>query len=149
MKESSEGIDFKRQPGALLRHMQKARHAECIFCNAADSLGIDLDWQVRDDRTVQAAFVLDERFQSYEGIVHGGIVSLLLDGVMTNSLFAEGIVAVTGELTIRYVRSVPIGQRLCIAARVTRSRHGFHLVEAELTGEGEVLATARAKFMEP
>ncbi len=133
---------------AVLRRMQRQEHSGCIFCNATDSLGLILDWQTGVDRDIRAEFCCGGRFQSYDGLVHGGVVSLLFDGVMTNCLFAEGKRAVTGELTIRYLKSVSVGCRLQITARIVRSRSRLHIVEAELRDDEGVLATARAKFME-
>jgi acyl-coenzyme A thioesterase PaaI-like protein len=35
-------------------------------------------------------------------MLHGGVISSILDGTMTNCLFAHGTVAVTAELRVRF-----------------------------------------------
>ncbi len=144
----SAKIVSEQESQAVMRTMQLQEHPECIFCNAADSLGLKLDWQTGAAGSVRAVFCCDNRFQSYGGIVHGGVISLLFDGVMTNCLFAEGTTAVTGELTIRYIKSVSVNRPFQISARIVKSRGPLHIVEAELSCNGMGLVTARGKFME-
>jgi len=135
-------------PGSGLKTMQLERHPDCIFCNAAKSLGLELRWIDGAEGEIGVQFRCDDRFQSYPGVVHGGVISLLFDGVMTNRLFAEGKTAVTGELKVRYVESVPIGRDLVLSARIVQSRPPYHRLEADLRCKGRILAKAAAKFME-
>jgi len=132
----------------VLRTMQRLEHPQCFFCNGADSLGIELDWQTGKDGDLRAKFCCDDRLQSYGGVVHGGVISLLFDGAMTNCLFARGTTAVTGELTVRYLDSVPINSELQLIARIVKSRPPLFVMEADLRRQGVVLARASGKFME-
>ncbi len=143
----TETVDEK-ELRTVLKEAQRREHPDCIFCSGVDSLGIELDWKNSEEGGLRVEFCCDARFQSYRGIVHGGVISLLFDGAMTNLLFAEGKRAVTGELTIRYLKSVGVGSRLQIAARIVCSRSPLHIVEAKLSDDDGLLATARAKFME-
>ncbi|HUV29964.1 MAG TPA: PaaI family thioesterase [Acidobacteriota bacterium] len=86
--------------------------------------------------------------QGYPAILHGGVVSLLLDGVMTNCLFSAGITAVTGRLEVRYLRPVAIDQTVHLSARILKSRRTLHYVEAELVQESEVKVTAVGSFVD-
>jgi len=76
------------------------------------------------------------------------MIASLLDGAMTNCLFAHGLVAMTAELKVRYRKPVFIGQEMTIRAWITRSQPPLHLLEAELKQEGCIKAIASAKFME-
>jgi len=80
--------------------------------------------------------------------VHGGVIASMLDGTMTNCLFAQGIVAVTGELTVRYCKPVLIGCQLRLRAWIEEQHRPLYVMQAELTQEGCVKAAASAKFME-
>jgi acyl-coenzyme A thioesterase PaaI-like protein len=80
--------------------------------------------------------------------MHGGMIASLLDGAMTNCLFAHGHIAMTGELKVRYREPVIIGEEMLLRAWITRSQPPLHLLEAELKQEGCVKATASAKFVE-
>ena len=68
---------------------------------------------------------------------------------MTNCLFAQGSVAMTAELKVRYRKPVLIGQEMIIRAWITRSQPPLHLLEAELKQEGCIKAIASAKFLQP
>ena len=76
------------------------------------------------------------------------MIASLLDGAMTNCLFAQGHVAMTAELKVRYRKPVVIGQEMTIRAWIKRSLPPLHLLEAELKQEGCIKAIASAKFME-
>ena len=100
------------------------------------------------DGAVEAEFACPAQYQGYDGLLHGGITSSLLDGAMTNCLFAHGVVAVTGEMTVRFRHPIAIGQPLVVRARIRRSQSPLHIVEAEIIQGDQVKAKAQGKFME-
>ena len=63
---------------------------------------LGLEFRVLADGSVTASFDCGESFDGYGGMLHGGVVSAIADGAMTNSLFAYGIAAVTAELNVRF-----------------------------------------------
>lgn len=73
---------------------------------------------------------------------------MLLDGAMTNCLFANGYTAVTAELRVRYGHPVDTESPALVYAHIERTRARLHSVVAELIQEGVVKATATAKFLE-
>jgi acyl-coenzyme A thioesterase PaaI-like protein len=81
-------------------------------------------------------------------MLHGGVISAIADGAMTNCLFARGLRAVTAELNVRFRHPIVLDSPLEAAARVTRESAPLFLVEATLTQNGEVRATATGEFME-
>jgi uncharacterized protein (TIGR00369 family) len=111
-------------------------------------LGLGLDFSVHDDGSVGASFRGHFALEGFQGCLHGGMIASLLDGAMTNCLFAHGCVAMTAELKVRYRKPVFIGQEMTIRAWITRSQPPLHLVEAELKQEGCAKAIASAKFFE-
>jgi uncharacterized protein (TIGR00369 family) len=89
----------------------------------------------------------DEKYQSYPGIVHGGVVATLLDAAMTNCLLLRGITAVTAELHVRYHRPVRVGDTVQVSAALLRARPPVFTLGAQLVQDGKVSASASAKFM--
>jgi acyl-coenzyme A thioesterase PaaI-like protein len=75
------------------------------------------------------------------------MVSTLLDAAMTNCLFAHGCIAVTAELTVRFLRPVTADRPVAVTAWVEKSRHRLYLLAAELRQGGRLMATAAAKFI--
>ena len=87
--------------------------------------------------------------QGWSKILHGGLVSTLLDEVMTWRLVSRGLNVVTAEITIRLKSPTPLDQELTIRARTVGERRRLHEVEGEITlPDGTVTATATGKFME-
>ena len=81
-------------------------------------------------------------------MLHGGVISALLDGAMTNCLFARGIVALTAELVVRFRHPVAINAPVSVIGRITRSASPLHMLEAEIRQRGEIMAVGKGKFME-
>ena len=91
----------------------------------------------------------DARFQGYKSIFHGGVVSALLDEIMAKAILARDIYPLTAEITVRFKKAVPTGQRLFLRGRITNRRGRMFETAGELTdGVGEVFATATGKFIE-
>ncbi|MBN2505734.1 MAG: PaaI family thioesterase [Verrucomicrobia bacterium] len=82
-------------------------------------------------------------------MLHGGRIALLLDGAMTHCLCAQDRVGGTAELKIRYRQPVAVEQPLLLHARLVRSTHAPHHLEAPLVQDHVVKVTAKGKFMEP
>jgi acyl-coenzyme A thioesterase PaaI-like protein len=80
-------------------------------------------------------------------MIHGGIVSTLLDAAMTNCLFALGHVAVTADLHVRFRHPLSTGQDAVVRAWVTRAAVPLFILEAQITQDGNIKATAVGKFM--
>ena len=88
------------------------------------------------------------RWKDFKGLLHGGVIASLLDGAMTNCLFAHGRAAMTGELNVRYRKPVVIGEEMLHSRLDQRSSPPLHLLAAELKQGDCVKAAATAKFME-
>ena len=86
----------------FLERMRHRSHPRCAVCSEAGPCAMGLQFRLLGDGSVEEAFDCSDRFQGYPGMLHGGVISSLLDGAMTNCLFAHGIVAVTADLKVRF-----------------------------------------------
>ena len=100
------------------------------------------------DGRVRAFFDCDRAFEGYVGSLHGGVISALLDGAMTHCIFAHGHAGVTAELKVRYRHPVVTDHPATVRGRISRCSPPLYLMEAELLQDGQVKATAEAKFMD-
>jgi len=119
-----------------------------MVCGRPRPAGLGLEFRLLSDGGVTADFDCAANFEGYGGMLHGGVVSAIADGAMTNCLFAHGIAAVTAELNVRFRHPVRLGTPLTVTARITRRAEPLFLVEAELTQAGQLKAKATGKFME-
>ena len=131
-------------PFAVLREQA---HPRCVVCGPAHPHGLQLACVPQPDGSVEAVFAGEERFEGYPDQLHGGIAAALLDGAMTNCLFARGIEAVTAELRIRYRHPLTTNTRVTVRARILETHPPLYRLRAELRQNGQVKVLAEGKFM--
>ncbi len=68
------------------------------------------------------ALQLDQRFEGWEGVAHGGIVCTILDEVMAWALVAEDNWGVTARISVAFRKPISIGQHIRADGWVIRSR---------------------------
>lgn len=128
--------------------------AHCFGCSPANPVGLGLRFR-RDDEGdegdgagIVADLCLDKRYESYPGVLHGGIVALVCDEAMGNLVvLRHGRVALTTTLRVRYVGVVAIGGRYRCHASVAETPDGTINGRAEIRDlGGTVLATATAGY---
>ncbi len=135
------------EPSVSTRQLQLLRgkhHPDCIVCGEH---GLDLQCCVTDGNEVTATFDCRELYQGYPRLLHGGVISSLLDGVMTNCMFAQGRVAVTAELCVRFRHPVTTDRLATLRAWIDRSCPPLFVLKAELRQDDQVMATAEGKFV--
>ena len=130
----------------LAAHRLRA-HPQCVVCRPPNAQGLGVEFVCSPDGSVRGELTDGAAFQGYTGQLHGGIIAALLDGAMTNCLFAHDCEAMTAELTVRYRHPVLAEGGLTVRAWLTGSYGPLFRLEAELVQGGQVKATATGKFM--
>ena len=120
----------------------------CFVCGQDNPLGFKTSIEVdRDTLSAQLTLAVPAEFQGWEGMVHGGIISTLLDEVSAYAGMTVADTVVTGELTTRFCKPVPVEQEVTVSAQVINQVRRTVLVEAKLTKQGELLASSEAKMV--
>src|SRR5438045_7644810 len=117
----------------------------CFACGRRNPTGLQLDFDVSTDRAT-ARYTGLQRHQGYDGTLHGGIVTALLDETMGWAIFHQGVWGVTAKITVAFTRPVPVGEELVVTGVVLRDR-GRGLEAAgtvKAGGDGQLLAQAAA-----
>ena len=125
--------------------MKELRDNErCYVCGKKNPAGLGVAFEINADaRSIRARFTPADIHQGYEGIVHGGILSALLDEAMAKLAYSLGIPAVTAEMTVKFRSPASPGEELSISGRLARETS--RLIEAEAIIEKGVLVIAEAK----
>ena len=120
----------------------------CFACGRLNPSGLQLDFDVSKDRAT-ARYTGLQRHQGYEGALHGGVVTALLDETMGWAIFHQGVWGVTAKLSVTFKRPVPVGEELIVSGEVVRDRgRGIETKGAVARAQdGEVLAEATALFL--
>jgi uncharacterized protein (TIGR00369 family) len=121
-------------------------HPDCVVCSYANAKGLHLKFEVADDGSLKANFKCDKDFEGYPGILHGGVISSILDGAMGNCMFARGQTTVTVEMTTRFRHPIITDNDATVTARITRSTHPLYILQAQIVQNGQVKATAKGKY---
>ncbi|MBI5067130.1 MAG: PaaI family thioesterase [Deltaproteobacteria bacterium] len=126
----------------------------CFVCGRENALGLHARWIADRERgEVRSETVVGEAFNGYPGVVHGGIVTALLDEAMARTaLLAGGFedLLVTGRITVTFRQPTPTGQPIVVAARITRRSGSRSQAEAEIRlADGTVTAQAEALMTRP
>jgi acyl-coenzyme A thioesterase PaaI-like protein len=132
---------------AALHALCAREHHACFACRPAVQGGLGLVFAVRPGGSVSAEWTCPPGGESFEGIVHGGLLTTALDSAMIHALFARGIVARTGELSVRYRSPVRIAEPVTIVAKYCGGMPPLHRLEAEIRQAGHLCAKAAGKFM--
>lgn len=127
----------------------------CFACGDKNPEGLQLKFTYPQPGTCRAEFVPEHKYQGWKGILHGGIISTLLDEALAHAVGgAEGgggaSEAVTAELTVRFKKPVRIGSRIILTGRVEKDNGKMVEASSEITDEtGMVLAGAKGKLVRP
>ncbi len=120
----------------------------CFACGQKNPIGLKLAFRFEGDDYV-TDFEVKPEYQGWAGIVHGGLLATALDETMARLLWEKDLNAITGRLTVRYHKPLPIGEKVRIRARITKQRSPVIETTAEaVTSEGAVVAEATAVSME-
>jgi acyl-coenzyme A thioesterase PaaI-like protein len=122
-------------------------HPRCVVCGRENSQGLQLRFTLQKDGSVEGSFDCNTAFEGYPDRLHGGVIALLLDGVMTNCLFAHGREAVTAELKIRFRGPVRTDRPARVRGWIERSAPPLYYLAAQIEQDQEVRAQGTAKFM--
>ena len=95
----------------------------CYVCGQEHPKGLRIRFFSGADKCVHARFHPTAEQTGYENIVHGGVISALLDELTGWPVsLANGLMAHTAELTVRFLKPVIVGCRYIASARVVRGR---------------------------
>jgi len=121
----------------------------CFGCGGANAAGMKLEFEA-DTETgrVTGRFKLPREYQGSMGMLHGGIIALLLDEAMGKVCKLSDERAVTAELSVRYLKPITVDEEILVEAfQVKRDgRQLYH--EAEIrNADGMVLAKGTGRFV--
>lgn len=123
-------------------------YEHCFACGQANPWGLKLKFREEGDG-VYADVVFHRNYEGYPNIIHGGIVTTVLDEAMAKAVLARGVVAYTADLKVRLRKKAVPGERYRVFARLISSRRNLYQLEAVLKRGEEIIAEATARFLSP
>jgi acyl-coenzyme A thioesterase PaaI-like protein len=132
--------------------IEKVDGHTCFACGTANPIGLQMNFYRQGD-SVCSDITLGEYHVGWERIAHGGIISTMLDEVMSwTVLYFKRSFFVTRKMDIKYVRTVPVGKPLTVRGSISGNSHtaGTEKVGARgqiVDEEGHLLARSTGEFV--
>jgi hypothetical protein len=130
-----------------LQDVRAREHPDCVVCSSANPKGLQVCFEVLADGSTQGNFACGKAYEGYPGIVHGGVLSALLDGAMLHCLFAQGCRALTVDLSIQFRHAVEVGTPATVRAELLEQSGSLYLLAAEVVQSGQVRTRATGRFL--
>ncbi len=121
----------------------------CFACGKNNAEGMRLKFTYDEERDCFVCrFRLARRYTGPPGHAHGGIIATILDEAMGKVNKLRHVVALTSQITVNYLKPVPLNQPLRVESREVRVRGRRHINMAEIFNRnGEVLAQSQGTFI--
>jgi len=135
-------------------HGHDTRHVKlpknyCFVCGPDNPAGMRLKFILDEERqTFVCRFRLSKRYTGPPGHCHGGVIACILDDAMGKVNKLHHVIALTREMTVEYLKPVPLHKPLRVEGREIEVHGTKHINAAEILNEnGEVLARSRGVFI--
>ncbi|MGB9836710.1 MAG: PaaI family thioesterase [Candidatus Saccharicenans sp.] len=105
----------------------------CFVCGRSNPCGLKLGFYYDEvHHKAWTEFSPGREFEGYRELLHGGIISSVLDEVMIKAILHRGEVVVTSRLTVEFKNPAQIGESLRAEGWVTGERGRIFLTEGRL-----------------
>jgi acyl-coenzyme A thioesterase PaaI-like protein len=121
----------------------------CFVCGTHNPTGLRIKF-THDSDGVSAPWIPAVGWESFQGTIHGGIISTVLDEAMSRAVIAQQWEALTADLRVRFRGRVCPGDELHVRGWVVEKQKRRIKTEARLsTKNGDERAHAWATFLVP
>lgn len=104
----------------------------CFVCGKENHSGLKLTFNYSHGK-ITCEFIPSKIYQGYKDIIHGGIITTVLDEAMIQAAISEGIGPVTAEICVRFKKPLMVNDKT--------------LVEAEIVKRSPRLITAKSRLL--
>jgi uncharacterized protein (TIGR00369 family) len=120
----------------------------CFVCGLQNPQGLKFKFnynKTTDEVTSDISFA--DHFQGWAGVVHGGLVSTVLDEIMVKTTEARGFICVTAEICIKFKNPARINTPYQCSGKILDIKRKLVFTESKMVDtENNLIARAEAKF---
>jgi uncharacterized protein (TIGR00369 family) len=126
----------------------------CFICGLQNPVGLHMAiYNDHDDHCVYSNITIPDQYQSYPGVVHGGIVATMLDEISGRAIIMDGNdqnLMVTMKLDVKYRLPTPTNTPLKVVGRVVSQTETRAKVAGEIQlPDGTVTASCESMLARP
>ena len=120
----------------------------CFGCGANNPRGLKMRFLDQGGESV-CEFTVPAEYQSWQGMIHGGVVALMLDEAVGWAGWHAGHPGLTGKLEVRYRLPLKVGEPVRVVGRVERIRRTlvYAVSHIDRLSDGVRIAEATATLM--
>ncbi len=118
----------------------------CFACGTENPIGLKLKFEYTSGGVV-ANFTPGKEYQGYINLVHGGILSTLMDEAMAYAILSREMKAITARMAVSFKKPTRIGERLTINGRIIEKKGKLIKTSANISQNGMITAEATADFI--
>ncbi|PKN73573.1 MAG: PaaI family thioesterase [Candidatus Cloacimonetes bacterium HGW-Cloacimonetes-3] len=127
--------------------MEELRFDTCFACGKHNEHGLKLKFSYYEGKAV-AEFASPACYEGYPGVIHGGIISTLMDEAMAKAILMSGNSAVTAQLTSHFRKPLRTGIKVLVSGWITEAKSRTIKAAAQIAdATGTIIATAEAVFI--
>ncbi|MDQ3403978.1 MAG: PaaI family thioesterase [Actinomycetota bacterium] len=121
---------------------------QCFGCSPRNHIGLALTMHRVGDGRIRSEITFSENYASYPGVVHGGIVGVLVDEIMGDLLALDrGMLAFSTTLRTKFLMPLRVGVPYTAEARISKEGAGVVMTEADVSSaDGEVHVMANGTY---
>ncbi len=124
------------------------RDSLCFCCGKDNERGLHLTFTYPEKGSAETTCTVPEHFSGWRRVTHGGFLSMLLDEAMAHACLAAEMTAVTGEITVRFLKPVETGTRIRAVGRVEENKGRIILTRGWIyDSSGTAAAEGTARFL--
>jgi acyl-coenzyme A thioesterase PaaI-like protein len=97
----------------------------CFFCGVENPVGLKLRVYEIEPGVVETTFTAPTHYQSYPGMLHGGIIATVIDEVSGRAWMGPADnprFMFTAKLEVKYRKNVPVGKSLRVVGKAGLDR---------------------------
>ena len=119
----------------------------CFACGRDNPSGLQVETR-REDGSAELRWTPSREYQGFKEILHGGIVSTLLDEAMAHAVLSVREGTATAEMRVLFEKPVDTAGEITVEARVNEEKHRLLRASAELRQDGTQKASAQGTFIQ-
>jgi uncharacterized protein (TIGR00369 family) len=121
------------------RHLQNLESNRCFGCGPANPSGLQMQFYT-DGESIASWISVPDRFSGWSNLIHGGILSTILDEIMSRSAICLlKKIPMTKSMTVEYLKSVYSGMEIKVVGKVVKKEECEAMVEGTIYNmEGQV-----------
>jgi len=121
---------------------------QCFGCSTVNSYSLRLRFYLSENGCYTKCSIPDY-LCGIDGVVHGGMIALLLDEVSQWTMIARiGKMGLTREISVRYLKPVPTNTEIVVEAKIeTQDEKDTVLHSTVRSKDNELLAEGESRWM--